>query len=378
MNEMDWCETFPGLLTWNSRSTRNPRLSANCHQLVNCLHRLLASCARYGFEIRIGHRPQPVYLSCQVNGASTPRQSNPGANMNPSRRTFLKASAASLAFATAMKSYAAQLKLPLGLQLYSVRDYLPKDYAGTLKELGVLGYKDVEAAGYYNHPAAEVKQAIAAAGLNLVSAHHSSVDLHKNLDQIIAFSHDLGLSYIICSFPGKTPANEHSKTFVMDDWKWNADEFNKIGEKVAAAGMKFGYHNHTVEFAPTDGTTPFIELMRLTDPAKVTVEMDCGWVIVGGGDPVALLNKFGNRISMLHVKDFILPAGFVRGGGKPATEEPKPVELGHGAVDYKPILEAAAATSHITHCFVEQEAFTVPWQQSLKIDADYMHKLGAE
>jgi sugar phosphate isomerase/epimerase len=118
--------------------------------------------------------------------------------------------------------------------------------------------------------------------------------------------------------------------------------------------------------------------MRLTDPAKVTVEMDCGWVIVGGGDPVELLNKYGNRISMLHVKDFILPAGFVRGGGKPATEEPKVEELGHGAVDYKPILEAAAATGHITHCFVEQEAFTVPWKQSLKIDADYMHKLGAE
>jgi sugar phosphate isomerase/epimerase len=299
--------------------------------------------------------------------------------VNYSRRDFFKAGAAAVTIASLpIQSYAKTLKLPLGLQLYSVRDYLPKDYAGTLKELGVLGYKDVEAAGYYNHSAAEVKQAIAGAGLNLVSAHHSSADLHKDLDQIIAFSHDLGLSYIICSYPGKTPANEHAKSFVMDDWKWNADEFNKIGEKVSAAGMKFGYHNHTVEFTPTNGITPFIELMRLTDPAKVTVEMDCGWVIVGGGNPVELLHNFGNRISMLHVKDFILPAGFVRGGGKPATEEPKPVELGHGAVDYTPILEAAAATGNIQHCFVEQEAFTVPWQESLKIDADYMHKLGAE
>ncbi len=274
-------------------------------------------------------------------------------------------------------SYAAQLRLPLGLQLYSVRDLLPKDYAGTLKELGVLGYKDVEAAGYYGHSAAEVKQAIADAGLNLVSAHHSSVDLHKSLDQIIAFSHELGLSYIICSYPGKTPANEHNQDFNMDDWKWNADEFNKIGEKVAAAGMKFGYHNHTVEFSPTNGVIPFVELMRLTNPAHVTVEMDCGWVIVGGGNPVELLRTYGHRISMLHVKDFILPAGFVRGGGKPATEEPKVQELGHGQVDYAPILAAAAATGHIKHCFVEQEAFNVPWKESLKIDADYMHKLGA-
>jgi sugar phosphate isomerase/epimerase len=301
--------------------------------------------------------------------------------VNQSRRDFIKTGATSVVGTSVLldsiKLYAKTLNLPLGLQLYSVRQYLPTDYAGTLKELGALGFKDVEAAGYYKHSAAEVKQAVADAGLKLVSAHHSSVDLHKDLDQIISFSHDLGLSYIICSFPGKTPANEHNKTFNMDDWKWNADEFNKIGEKVAAAGMKFGYHNHTVEFTPTDGITPFIELMRLTDPAKVTVEMDCGWVIVGGGNPIELLHKYGNRISMLHVKDFILPPGFVRGGGKPATEEPKVEELGHGSVDYAPILEAAAATDHIQHCFVEQEAFTVPWKESLKIDVDYMHKLGA-
>ena len=298
--------------------------------------------------------------------------------MNLSRRTFVKASAASVAFAsTSIRSYAKSLGLPLGIQLYSVRQYLPTEYAGTLKILGTLGYKQVEAAGYYNHSAAEVKQAVSDGGLSLVSAHHSSADLHKDLDQIIAFSHELGLEYIICSYPGKTPANEHNKGFALDDWKWNADEFNKIGEKVAAAGMKFGYHNHTVEFTESEGVLPFTELMRLTDPAKVTVEMDCGWVIVGGGDPVKLLRSYGKRISMLHVKDFILPAGFVRGGGKPATEEPKVEELGKGSVDYKPILDAAAATGHIRHCFVEQEAFTVPWQESLKIDAEYMHKLGA-
>ena len=298
--------------------------------------------------------------------------------MNSSRRAFVKAGAAAVTVASLpIHSYAKSLGLPLGIQLYSVRDLLPKDYTGTLKELTALGYKEVEAAGYYKHSAAEVKRAISDAGLKLVSAHYSSVDLHKNLDETIAFSHDLGLEYIICSFPGKTPANEHNKDFVMDDWKWNADEFNRIGGKVAAAGMKFGYHNHTVEFTQTEGVLPFTELMRLTDPTKVTVEMDCGWVIVGGGDPIELLHKFGNRISMLHVKDFTLPGDFVRAGGKPAASEPRIQELGHGSVDYKPILQAAAATGHIKHCFVEQEGFNVPWKESLKIDADYMHKLGA-
>jgi sugar phosphate isomerase/epimerase len=275
--------------------------------------------------------------------------------------------------------------LPIGLQLYSVRDMLPKDYEGTLKQIAALGYKEVEAAGYFDHTAPQVKAAMSAAGLHLVSAHYSHDNLSKDFDNILAFNHEAGVNYLICSFPGiKDPSRLTDKShrsmvnsFTMDDYRWNAEEFNKFGEKVKAAGMKFGYHNHTVEFTQTEGVLPFVELMRLTDPAKVTVEMDCGWVIVGGGNPVDLLHNYGNRISMLHVKDFILPAGFVRGGGKPATSEPKVQELGHGQVDYKPILSAAAATGHIKHCFVEQEAFNIPWKESLKIDADYMHKLGA-
>jgi hypothetical protein len=94
------------------------------------------------------------------------------------------------------------LKVPLGLQLYSVRDQLPKDYEGTLKQLGAIGFREVEAAGYYNHSAAQVKQAMSNAGLHLVSAHYGSDDLHKKLDEIIAFNKEVGVSYLICSFPG--------------------------------------------------------------------------------------------------------------------------------------------------------------------------------
>lgn len=293
----------------------------------------------------------------------------------------MKASATTLASASLLQStrlFAKELKLPLAIQLYSVREQLPSDYAGTLKELGALGYREVESAGYYKHSPAEVKEALQAAGLKLVSAHYSSDALHKDIDEIIAFERELGTAHIICSYPGKDPARlakatpEQAAQFTLDDFKWNAAEFNKFGEKVSAAGMKFGYHNHTVEFRQTDGAVPFVELMQRTDPAHVTVEMDCGWVIVGGGNPVELLKSFPKRISMLHVKDF---APLAKTEGK--EPEPKPVELGHGSIDYRPILEAAAATGNIRHCFVEQEAFTVPWKESLKIDADYMHKLGA-
>jgi sugar phosphate isomerase/epimerase len=296
------------------------------------------------------------------------------AGMPISRRDFLKTTATSLGCAAALCEspllYAKALRLPLAIQLYSVRELLPKDYAGTLKELGSMGFKEVESAGYYNHSVTEVRQALADAGLRLVSAHYSFDSLSKDFDPILEFHHELGVGHIICASPGRGPAHPDSaKGITLDDWRWNAEQFNKFGEKVNAAGMKFGYHNHKPEFYVTDGVLPYAELMRLTDPAKVTFEMDCGWVVVGGGKPIEMLETYPKRISMLHVKDFNLAE-------KDANGEPKVEELGRGSVDFRPIFAAAAKTGNIEHIFVEQEAFTVPWQQSLKIDADYMHKLG--
>jgi sugar phosphate isomerase/epimerase len=145
--------------------------------------------------------------------------------MKVSRRKFMKQGSAAAVIGSAMTSglpaFAKALRLPLGLQLYSVREQLPKDYAGTLKQLGALGYKEVEAAGYFNHSVAEVKQALDAASLKIVSAHYASDDLHKNFDQILAFNHELGVETLVCSFPGfKDPSRvahmsyqERSKAF---------------------------------------------------------------------------------------------------------------------------------------------------------------------
>ena len=298
--------------------------------------------------------------------------------MSLTRRSFLGASSAAAALLYTGVGRAASLMLPVGLQLYSVRDLLPKDYAGTLKTLSTLGFREVESAGYYGHSAAEVNQAIGDAGLKLVSAHHSMGDLNKNLDEIIAFDHNLGVSRIVCSSPTlKDPerakaAKDWAHAFTTDDWHWNADQLNAFSEKVSAAGIKLGYHNHYIEFHATDGVVPYDELLRLTDPAKVTMEMDCGWVVVGGGNPAEYLLKYPNRISMLHVKDFIRPAAVA----EPSEKDFKIAELGHGSIDYAPIFAAAAKGGNVNHVFVEQEAFIAPWKDSLKIDADYMRKFG--
>jgi sugar phosphate isomerase/epimerase len=292
----------------------------------------------------------------------------------------LQAGSASLIYSSMVGMLNAQtLKVPLGLQLYSVRELLPTDYEGTLKQLGAIGFREVESAGYYNHSAAQVKQAMSNAGLHLVSAHYSSDDLHQKLDEKLAFNKQLGVSYIICSYPGfKDPARvkslspkDRSSAFTLEDWRWNAEQFNAIGAKVSAAGLKFGYHNHTMEFHKTDGVVPYDELLRLTDPAHVTMEMDCGWVVVGGANPIEYLRKYPTRITMLHVKDFknITPASSI-------VNVPTIVELGQGQIDYRPIFQQAAKSGVVKHCFVEQEGYNVPPMEGLKIDADYMHKLG--
>jgi hypothetical protein len=166
-----------------------------------------------------------------------------GVVVKQSRRDFVKAGSASLIYGSALlessKSYAKTLHVPLGLQLYSVRDLLPKDYDGTLKQIGSIGFREVESAGYYDHSAAQVKQAMSSAGLHLVSAHYSSDNLHQQLDEILAFNKELGVHYIICSFPGfKDPSRvknlsskDRTNAFNLEDWRWNAEQFNAIGKK---------------------------------------------------------------------------------------------------------------------------------------------------
>ena len=294
-----------------------------------------------------------------------------------SRRNFLKSGSAALAGATvwsaATRLMADALGLPIGLQLYSVREQLPKDFDGTLKQIGAIGYREVESAGFFGHSASDVKQAMKAAGLNCVSGHYPLAQLQPDkLDGVISFAKELGQQYIICSSPmlkdpSRASGHNAMEAMTLDDWRWNAEQFNQLGTKVKAEGMQFGYHNHVMEFRPENGIVPYEELLRLTDPAKVTMEMDCGWVIVGGKNPVDYLTRYPTRISMLHVKDFKLAAAGT-------NAEPVSTEMGRGSIDYMAIFKAAKL-AHIRHYFIEQEQFDIPPMEALKIDADYMRAM---
>jgi sugar phosphate isomerase/epimerase len=281
-----------------------------------------------------------------------------------SRRSFLKAGCATAAalYVGAERLSAEKVNKPLGLQLYSVRELLPKDFDGTLRKLSQIGYKEVEAAGYFQKTAAEWKRSMDAAGLRCISTHHALNDLKTRLNELIDYAHGIGLEYMICSWAGthRDPAKKGELT--LDDWRWVADQFNEIGHKVKSAGLTFGYHNHTIEFGTENGVVFYDELLKRTDPKYVVFEMDCGWVVGGGHNPVEYLKQSPERFPLFHVKDL------VKGADGKFTN----VIMGKGTIDYRPIFKAATGMKHY---FIEQEEFTGDPMNELRQDAEFMEKL---
>jgi len=268
-----------------------------------------------------------------------------------SRRDFLKrsgaAAVAAMAFRYPIELDAYPLGLALGLQLYSLRELLPKDFDGTVQAVAAAGYTEVEAAGFYAMSAHDFKQSVETAGLRCVSAHYSLSLLQPQLESILDYAKQLGLEYVVCSSPAlKDPS--------------------KVKLSPKDPGMKFGYHNHTTEFRKLGKVVPYAELIRLTDPELVTFEMDCGWVSVAGYSPADYLTRYPTRISMLHVKDFDIKKG---------SERPQSTELGHGTIDYLAIFEAAKKGGQLTHYFVEQEDFDMPALEAIKMNAQYLQGL---
>ena len=285
-----------------------------------------------------------------------------------SRRHFIGTTTATLAAFASRNAFATPLGLPLGIQLYSVREQMAHDLDAALAGVAAAGFIQVEAAALPKKPAKEIRAALDKAGLKCVSSHHGLGELQQHFDETVAFEKELGVSFIVCPSPGRrtwAPAGKPQPPMTLDDWHYSAEQFNLIGDKLGPLGIRFAYHNHTPEFAITEGKTPYMELLRLTDPTKVSFELDCGWAVVGGVSPVDIMRTHPNRIVMLHVKDFTIAPG----------QGDKVTELGRGSIDYRPIFAQAAKTQHIAHAFVEQEAFDMPWQESLKVDAAYMRGL---
>jgi sugar phosphate isomerase/epimerase len=292
-----------------------------------------------------------------------------------SRRSFLVSAGAGMVAGSFMNRAMASHheKIPLGIQLWTVKDEAAKDLEGTLKQVYAAGFREIEFAGFYNKTAAEIGALVKGIGFSLVSSHHNANDIYTKGDQILADAKTLGLKYVICSSPrvkpdkDKLPFEEKMRTVDLDDWKWNADLFNKFGKQVADAGMKFGYHNHSSEFRKFDGKTAFDHLYEMTDPKLVKIELDVGWVVVAQQDPIALLNKYKDRVIALHVKDVARRES--------PDKDPPSVALGEGVIDWKKVIGTAKANGTKTFFYEQEAPFTRPILASVKISGDYLKKL---
>ena len=295
-----------------------------------------------------------------------------------SRRSFLISAGAGAAAGSLMTSIAfgdhhGHGPVPLGIQLWTVKSEAEKDLEGTLRKVYAAGFREIEFAGYYGKSPADLAKLMKDIGFSLVSTHAGAGDIAKNGAQIIADAKALGLKYVVCSSPGvspekeKLPWEERMKAVDLSDWKWNADLFNKFSKQVADAGMAFGYHNHSAEFKKFDGVTAFDWLFANTDPKLVKIELDVGWVAAAQQDPIALLNKYKDRVIALHVKD----VGARGADGK----EPPSVALGEGTVDWKAVIGTAKKNGTKAYFYEQEEPFTRPILESVKISGEYLQKL---
>lgn len=272
---------------------------------------------------------------------------------------------------------ATPLGIPAGLQLWTVKDDLARDFDGTLRALKALGYDRVETAGWAGKTAAEFRASVTGAGLDPISSHYSLGDLMTDTEAKLTFAKEVGARFCMASSPHVPRPLDPAKPWpvaiaeamTLADWRANAEAMNRIGAVAKSVGIQFGYHNHSAEFLDYEGVTPFAEMARITDPALVDFELDIGWVAAAGADPVELLTTYKDRISLLHIKDLSAPTSGVVAG------DMRSVPVGQGIVDWAAVFRAAQGPK-LQSWFVEQEPpFANPPLEGLRDSITYLKAL---
>lgn len=297
-----------------------------------------------------------------------------------SRRAFLERGSLALAAMSLHTARAAEVQTgplgkPIGLQIYTVREAAAKDLPGTLRAIAGIGYREIELADIPATSATDLRKMLNDVGLTAPSMHASMADLQAGLQKNIDYAKAVGCEYLVCSFPWtadsrfRNAALSIASGITLDDWKWNAEQLNRIGEAAAKAGLRGGYHNHNMEFRSYGGVVAYDELLRLTDPKLVTMEMDLAWVVTAGVDPVKYLRKHADRISLLHVKE-------VRKDLRVTADklQSQTTEVGSGRIDWKQVFGAMDA-ARIRHYFVEQENFERSTLAAVRISFEYLRTL---
>ncbi len=274
------------------------------------------------------------------------------------RRSFLKETAMAGAGGLILPGFikfdnrAPKLK-NVGIQLYSVRKEMMADAIGTLNKLGKIGYQEIESAqsekgNYYGLAPKEIKKILKDQGMTLRSGH---THIDKNWQKSIDDAAEAGQQYIICSVlpsPGQT----------IENYQKSADMFNVAGEQCKKGGILFGYHNHASEYETVSGQVLYDVLLDRSNPKLVHMEMDLGWVIAAGKDPLGYFSKYPGRFPLWHLKDM-------------NTAEKKSVEFGKGSVDIIGLMKHAKQ-SGMKYYFIEQEEYAVNAFESMEYDYNWL------
>jgi sugar phosphate isomerase/epimerase len=253
----------------------------------------------------------------------------------PSRRLFLAASLASTLRGAG--------DVPIGLELYSVRNELKQDTIGTVRTVAKMGYQCVEFyAPYYDWTleyAKQIKKVLDDSGIRCYSTHNGPKSFTtEGMPHAIELNHALGARYVVFASAGKPQG--------IDGWKGVADTLNRAAGQLKPEGLQPGYHNHQLEFTPVDGKRP-MDVLAANTGMDVMLQFDVGTCVEVGADPVAWINQNPGRIRSMHLKDWGPDKGYK-------------VLFGEGVAPWKPILEAAKKTGGLEYALIEQEGSRYP------------------
>ena len=247
-------------------------------------------------------------------------------------------------------------KLPIGLQLYSIRNDCEKDLPGSLSQVAEMSYDGVEFAGYYGHSAEDVRKMLDDTGLVCCGGHFKlDAFLGDEFDKTVAFNKTLGNRFLVtASLPAEYRAD-------LDGWKRAADLFNEVAERAAGVDMRVGYHNHHIEFEEIDGTLPWDVFFSNTRD-DVVMQIDTGNARDGGCDPAPFIERYPGRATTVHLKEW--------------SDAENGSVVGDGKEDWPTIFRLSETVGGTEWYIVEQETYPVPPMESVQQCIDNLRAMG--
>lgn len=244
----------------------------------------------------------------------------------------------------------------IGLQLYTVKEDCARDFLGTIRQVGAIGYDGVEFAGFFDTAAETLKRVLDESGLQVAGAGSGFDMLENRPGELAAYCHVIGCPSVMLGWLQEQERNSASA------WQHTAERFNRVAHTLNGYGLQFLYHIHGYEFEKFEGKTGLDWLMDETNAELVHLELDTYWVEHGGADAVQVFRQYADRVRSFHLKDYN------------NQDEWHDVEVGSGAIDMETLLREAQEHNVQWHV-VEQEKFTMPPLESAAVSLANIRRL---